>query len=195
MRARSATVALRCALTSSVTASRSCISTWTSWTACSTAGSSPAVQGWCGFVGADYLGDPSRRACGRRAHAGRAPDGQSARRPDSSAHTPAHVRALLQPGQLLLLLHPAGAARCGRGGGDQHAMGGAARLRARRERRGTRCLPPSFAKALHVSPFMGMEQRYTWRVAAPGATLAVHIESHERDGACLTRRSRCAARR
>ena len=28
-----------------------------------------------------------------------------------------------------------------------------------------------------MSPFMGMEQRYLWRVAAPGATLAVHIES------------------
>ena len=41
-------------------------------------------------------------------------------------------------------------------------------------------LATSFAKALHVSPFMGMEQRYTLRAAAPGATLAVHIESHER---------------
>jgi DUF1365 family protein len=43
-----------------------------------------------------------------------------------------------------------------------------------------RVLAGSFAKALHVSPFMGMEQRYTLRAAAPGATLAVHIESHER---------------
>jgi DUF1365 family protein len=40
-------------------------------------------------------------------------------------------------------------------------------------------LAASFAKALHVSPFMGMEQRYTLRTVAPGATLAVHIESHE----------------
>ena len=40
-------------------------------------------------------------------------------------------------------------------------------------------LAASFAKALHVSPFMGMEQRYTMRAAVPGATLAVHIESHE----------------
>jgi uncharacterized protein len=40
-------------------------------------------------------------------------------------------------------------------------------------------LAASSAKALHVSPFMGMEQRYTMRAAAPGATLAVHIESHE----------------
>jgi DUF1365 family protein len=40
-------------------------------------------------------------------------------------------------------------------------------------------LAASFAKGLHVSPFMGMEQRYTMRAAAPGATLAVHIESYE----------------
>jgi len=41
-------------------------------------------------------------------------------------------------------------------------------------------LSASFAKALHVSPFMGMEQRYTIRVSAPGPTLSVHIESRER---------------
>jgi len=40
-------------------------------------------------------------------------------------------------------------------------------------------LAGSFQKALHVSPFMGMEQRYTMRVAAPGSKLTVHIESHE----------------
>jgi DUF1365 family protein len=40
-------------------------------------------------------------------------------------------------------------------------------------------LAGDFAKALHVSPFMGMAQRYTMRATAPGATLAVHIESHE----------------
>ncbi len=40
-------------------------------------------------------------------------------------------------------------------------------------------LAAGFAKALRVSPFMGMEQRYTVRAAEPGATLAVHIESHE----------------
>ncbi|HEY5285979.1 MAG TPA: DUF1365 domain-containing protein [Solirubrobacteraceae bacterium] len=41
-------------------------------------------------------------------------------------------------------------------------------------------LAASFAKALHVSPFMGMEQRYTLHATVPDATLAVHIESHER---------------
>jgi DUF1365 family protein len=41
-------------------------------------------------------------------------------------------------------------------------------------------LSASFAKALHVSPFMGMDQRYTIRASAPGPTLSVHIESRER---------------
>jgi DUF1365 family protein len=34
-----------------------------------------------------------------------------------------------------------------------------------------------FDKALHVSPFMPMDQRYTWRAPAPGPTLSVQIES------------------
>ena len=38
-----------------------------------------------------------------------------------------------------------------------------------------------FAKALHVSPFMGMDQRYTARAGNPGERLAIHIESR-RDG-------------
>jgi DUF1365 family protein len=37
----------------------------------------------------------------------------------------------------------------------------------------------SFAKRLHVSPFMGMDQRYAWRASTPGPTLSVHIENHE----------------
>jgi DUF1365 family protein len=36
-----------------------------------------------------------------------------------------------------------------------------------------------FDKRLHVSPFMGMDQRYAWRAPAPGPTLSVHIESSE----------------
>jgi DUF1365 family protein len=42
-------------------------------------------------------------------------------------------------------------------------------------------LSASSAKRLHVSPFMGMQQRYLWRVATPGETLAVHIESQEHE--------------
>jgi uncharacterized protein len=39
-----------------------------------------------------------------------------------------------------------------------------------------------FAKALHVSPFMGMDQHYTWSSTQPSETnpmLSVHIESRE----------------
>ena len=38
----------------------------------------------------------------------------------------------------------------------------------------------SFDKALHVSPFFGMDQRYAWRATVPGSTLSMHIESTER---------------
>ena len=34
-------------------------------------------------------------------------------------------------------------------------------------------------KQLHVSPLMGMDQRYAFRAPAPGPTLSVHIESSE----------------
>jgi DUF1365 family protein len=37
----------------------------------------------------------------------------------------------------------------------------------------------TFDKQLHVSPFMGMDQRYRWRLASPGQKLSVHIENHD----------------
>lgn len=40
----------------------------------------------------------------------------------------------------------------------------------------------SSQKAMHVSPFMGMDHHYEWRVAPPSETVSLHIESH-RDGA------------
>lgn len=37
-------------------------------------------------------------------------------------------------------------------------------------------------KALHVSPFMAMDQRYEWRVSVPGETLSVYVaSSHKGD--------------
>lgn len=43
-----------------------------------------------------------------------------------------------------------------------------------------RVLTGNFTKALHVSPFMGMDHRYEWRVTTPAETLSVHIaNSHE----------------
>jgi DUF1365 family protein len=38
-------------------------------------------------------------------------------------------------------------------------------------------LAGSTAKMLHVSPFMGMDHRYEWRMTTPGPTLSVHIAS------------------
>jgi DUF1365 family protein len=43
-------------------------------------------------------------------------------------------------------------------------------------------LSESLGKDFHVSPFLGMDGRYEWRVSEPGATLSVHIASAE-DGA------------
>ena len=40
-----------------------------------------------------------------------------------------------------------------------------------------------FTKALHVSPLMGMEHTYDWRLSEPGERLSVHIESIRDDGA------------
>lgn len=45
-------------------------------------------------------------------------------------------------------------------------------------------LAAAFAKQLHVSPFMPMEQSYLWRVATPGSTLSVQIDCQEQ-GQCV----------
>jgi uncharacterized protein len=44
---------------------------------------------------------------------------------------------------------------------------------------GRRVLAGDMDKRMHVSPFMGMDQRYVLRAAEPGSTLSVHIESRE----------------
>lgn len=36
-----------------------------------------------------------------------------------------------------------------------------------------------FAKAFHISPFMGMEQHYKWQLSAPGKSLAVNMQNWE----------------
>jgi len=36
-----------------------------------------------------------------------------------------------------------------------------------------------FRKDFHVSPFMGMDQQYRWRLPAPGRTLTVHMQNFE----------------
>jgi hypothetical protein len=50
------------------------------------------------------------------------------------------------------------------------------------------------AKQLHVSPFMGMEHRYEWRVSAPSTRLEIQIDSH-RAGALAFDATLCLRRR
>ena len=45
------------------------------------------------------------------------------------------------------------------------------------ESAGGRVLSAQFEKAMHVSPFMGMDHRYDVRAGTPGRTLSVHIAS------------------
>ena len=45
---------------------------------------------------------------------------------------------------------------------------------------GHRVLAADMDKRLHVSPFMGMDQRYTLRATEPGPTVSVHVENRER---------------
>lgn len=42
-----------------------------------------------------------------------------------------------------------------------------------------------FDKAMRVSPFMPIDQRYRWRGKAPGRALAIHLENHEGDARLL----------
>lgn len=46
----------------------------------------------------------------------------------------------------------------------------------------TSVLHGRFAKALHVSPLMGMDHSYDWRLSEPGERLSVHIESTREGG-------------
>ncbi|MDQ6606639.1 MAG: DUF1365 domain-containing protein [Actinomycetota bacterium] len=51
--------------------------------------------------------------------------------------------------------------------------------------RPSRVVSGEFDKELHVSPFMGMDHRYTCRAATPAQTLSVHIESHRAGAAAF----------
>ena len=50
----------------------------------------------------------------------------------------------------------------------------------------------TFDKMLHVSPFMGMEQRYAWLASVPGETLSIHIDSIRGRGAAPSRPTSCS---
>jgi hypothetical protein len=65
--------------------------------------------------------------------------------------------------------------------GEHHSYVLAAEQRS--EHGSTAVLHGHFAKALHVSPLMGMEHTYDWRLSEPGERLSVHIESLREGGA------------
>jgi uncharacterized protein len=50
------------------------------------------------------------------------------------------------------------------------------------DRGSTALVRGSFAKRLHVSPLMGMDHTYDWRLTVPGERLAVHIDSRDPSG-------------
>jgi len=66
--------------------------------------------------------------------------------------------------------------------GERHAY--AMAVEQRSDHGSAAVLHGRFAKALHVSPLMGMRHTYDWRLSEPGERLSVHIEStHDGDGA------------
>ena len=144
------------------------------------------------FRRTDYLGDP--RAARPRPSATSSDDGHAPTGPIRAAHPPAHARALLQPGLLLLLFDADGeTARRGGRRGHQHAVGRAPRLRARRGD-ARACSTAASTRSMHVSPFMGMDQRYALaRHRAGRDAVACTSRTSRTAAACSTRRSTCAA--
>jgi DUF1365 family protein len=63
--------------------------------------------------------------------------------------------------------------------GERHAY--VMPVGVRGEHGSTSVLHGRFAKALHVSPLMGMRHTYDWRLSEPGERLSVHIESTSDD--------------
>ncbi|MFI4989421.1 MAG: DUF1365 domain-containing protein [Solirubrobacterales bacterium] len=67
--------------------------------------------------------------------------------------------------------------------GERHAYVLAVEQHTRLARGGSgRVMRGEFAKALHVSPLMGMDHTYDWRLTEPGESLSVQIESTRNGG-------------
>jgi len=61
--------------------------------------------------------------------------------------------------------------------GERHAYV----LSPTQRRPGSPIMRGRFAKEFHVSPFMGMDHTYVWRMTAPAERLIVHIDSEQGD--------------
>jgi DUF1365 family protein len=133
--------------------------------------------GFVRFRRADYLGDPTEdlAAAVRDAVAER-----TGTRPQGPVRLLANLRAFghcFNPVSFYYCFDPAGerveavlAEVTNTPWGERHAY-------ALSESKGGGVLTGHSEKLLHVSPFMGMDHDYVWRVSAPGERLSVHIES------------------
>jgi uncharacterized protein len=133
--------------------------------------------GWLRFRRRDYLGDPGVAldvAVRDRVQAltGERPGGP--------------IRLLTQLRSLGLCFNPVSFYYCHEAGGERlqsvlaevtNTPWGERHAYVLTERTDGGVLSGSFAKELHVSPFMGMDHRYRARASEPGAGLSVHIES------------------
>ncbi len=61
--------------------------------------------------------------------------------------------------------------------GERHAYV----LSPQAARPGSSIMRGRFAKEFHVSPFMGMDHTYVWRMSVPGERLIVHIDSEQNE--------------
>ena len=141
--------------------------------------SSRAGPGSCASAARDYLGDPARRSptpCARssRGGTGSDPAARSGCSPSRARSGTASTRSASTTASTprASALEAVVAEVTNTPWGERHAYvlprGGDGPV-----------LDGELDKALHVSPFMGMDQRYAWRATRPGATLSVHIASTE----------------
>jgi DUF1365 family protein len=136
-----------------------------------------AAPAW--FRRADFLGDPSRPLAEAVLDA---VEERSGRRPAGPVRVLANLRYLghnFNPVCFYFCFDPAGerveavlAEVTNTPWGERYAY-----LLERGAAEG-KVLEESMDKAFHVSPFIGMDQTYRWRVSEPGEGLQVHIENH-----------------
>ncbi len=128
----------------------------------------------------DYLGDPGRPLADAVRGVVQAETGVRPRGP---------IRLLTQLRTLGHCFNPVSFYYCFDGAGErvQSALAevtntpwGERHVYALAARSDAAVLAGSAPKALHVSPFMGMDHRYEWRLTTPGTTLSVHIASHRK---------------
>ncbi|MFI5028510.1 MAG: DUF1365 domain-containing protein [Solirubrobacterales bacterium] len=135
------------------------------------------------FRRADFMGDPRRplAECARDAV-----EAQSGRRPEGPVRLLANLRYLGHAFNPVAFYYCFGTAadRVENVVADVNNIPWGERhpyVLARESPKGA-VLAGELNKMLHVSPLMGMEQRYAFRATEPGATLSVHIESRPLKG-------------